>query len=524
MSDSRTTVLIILDGWGMADPKKKGNPLTPKAAPFYYSLLKKNPYAELAASGSAVGLFKNQEGNSEAGHLNIGGGRVVKQDALYVSEAIEDGTFFKNSTLVQIAKHAIKTGGAIHLAGLLSNHNSAHSTPEHLYALLDLLHEQGVKKIFLHLFTDGRDSGQHDALQHLKKLQAHCEDGDRIATVMGRLYGMDRNKNWGRTKKAFEAMTEGVGRKTTSAEEAFSIAYNSGESDEFIAPTIITHKDKPVGLVQEDDAIIFFNLRSDRIRQLTKAFVQHNFERMNMDTFKRKKIFKRVQVVSMTDFGPDLGSILVAFPSRDVRNSLVQTLCPRRQLYIAESEKFAHITYFLNGGYAQHFCDEQWVKIASDTVEDFEIDPEMKSKEVADYVIKAIQKNHFDFIAVNLANADMVGHTGNFAAAERAVMAIDAAIMRIVNAMTIAGAVGVITADHGNVEEMINPKTGETDTEHSTNPVPCIMIGAKTDMQVWKVKPGKIKKQGKLADVAPTILKMMGIKQPKLMTGKSLIA
>ncbi len=524
MSAPQTTVLVILDGWGIENPKKKGNPITPETAPFYFSLLKKNAYAELEASGTAVGLFKGQEGNSEAGHLNIGAGRVVKQDALYISEAIEDRTFFKNVALLQVSKHAKKTGGAVHLTGLLSNHNSAHSTPEHLYALLDFFRGQGIKKVFLHLFTDGRDSGQHDALQHLKKLQAHFRNGEQIATIMGRLYGMDRNKNWGRTKKAFEALTEGVGRKAATPEDAITIAYNSDETDEFISPTIITHKDKPIALIEENDVVIFFNLRSDRTRQLTKTFVQPNFERMNQDTFKRKKVFKHLQFVAMTDFGPDLANILTAFPSRDVQNSLVQVMCPRRQLYISESEKFAHITYFLNGGYAQHFCDEQWVKIASGDIEDFELDPDMKAEEIANYVVKAIEKNHFEFIAINLANADMVGHTGNFAAAEKAITAIDAALMRIVSAMTAAGSVGVVTADHGNVEEMINAKTGETDTEHSTNPVPCIIIGTKHDYQAWKVRPGKLKKTGKLADVAPTILKMMRIKQPKEMTGKSLIA
>src|SRR3989338_5637128 len=238
----QTTLLIVLDGWGIADPKSKGNAITPKTAPNYYNWLNNFPYRELEASGAAVGLFKGQEGNSEAGHLNIGAGRVVKQDALYISDAINDGTFFKNNAFHEALHHVRKYKTAVHVMGLLSNHNSAHSCPEHLYALLDLIHQEGLKKVYLHLFTDGRDSGQHDALKHLRKLQNHLSAEQRIATIMGRFYGMDRNKNWDRTQLAFEAITESNGRMVAFPEEAISIAYNSGESDEFILPTIITEK------------------------------------------------------------------------------------------------------------------------------------------------------------------------------------------------------------------------------------------------------------------------------------------
>ncbi len=524
MTSKRTTVLVILDGWGIAREDVHSNPMTSATAPHYFSLLSTFAHAELQASGVSVGLFKGQEGNSEAGHLNIGAGRVVKQDAQYVSDAISDGTFFKNDVLRQTLLQTKEEGGAVHLMGLLSNHNSAHSNPEHLYALLDLCHQEGVEKIFLHLFTDGRDSGQHDALHFLKDLQGHLYGTEKIATIMGRLYGMDRNKNWERTLLAYQALTEGKGRMAESAEEAITIAYNSGESDEFVKPTIIGKKGKPTALVQEKDAIFFFNLRSDRTRQLTKTFAQPQFEEMNADSFKRAKVYKRVRFVTMTDYGPDLPNVLTAYPSHDVKNGLVPTLCPLKQLYVAESEKFAHITYFLNGGYAQHFCDERWVKIASDTVLDFERDPEMKSKEIVDYVIAAIEGGEYDFIAVNIANADMVGHTGNFAAAERAITAVDIALSRLTKAMKEHDVQGVITADHGNVEEMVNMKTGEIDSEHSTNSVPCIIIGSKKDYTTWHLAPGKKLHPGKLADVAPTLLHMMGIAVPKEMTGKSLIA
>lgn len=520
---SPTTVLMILDGWGIGKTGDPGNPVTPLTAPFFHSLLKNSPHTELEASGLAVGLPKGQEGNSEAGHLNIGAGRIVKQDALYVSEAITDGTFFKNSAFLHPITEAKKKGGAVHLMGLLSNHNSAHSCPEHLYSLLQLCREQKVKEVYLHLFTDGRDSGQHDALKHLKKLQRHLTGNEKIATMMGRFYGMDRNKNWDRTKLAYEALTEGIGRNVSFPEEAITVAYNSGETDEFIVPTIIFEKDRPVATIREHDVIIFFNLRSDRTRQLTKSFVQPSFETVNVGSFKRNKRYKHVRFVAMTDFGPDLPGIITAYPSRDVVNSLVQWLCPRRQLYVAESEKFAHITYFFNGGYAQHFCDEQWVMISSSRIANFAIDPVMKTAEIASYVIKAIEKQEFDFIALNFANADMVGHTGDMQAGKLAVKALDTALEKIVSTMYNYGAQGIITADHGNIEEMLDARTAEVDTEHSINPVPCIVIGSKEQYKSWGVKAGQRLSKGRLADIAPTILSMMQIEKPKEMTGKSLL-
>ncbi len=512
-SKSKTTLLIILDGFGIAPAKQKGNAITPKTAPHLFGWMKKYPSTTLSASGKAVGLFPGQEGNSEAGHLNIGAGRIVKQDALYISDAIKDGTFFKNNAFEQAIHHIKKYNTAAHVMGLLSNHNSAHSTPEHLYALLDLLNEQGVKKVYLHLFTDGRDSGQHDAPMHLKKLEKHFHGTERVATVMGRLYAMDRNKNWDRTKHSYEAMVLGKGKHAQSAEEAITLAYNSGQSDEFIEPTIIQNGKAKAVTISDNDAIFFFNLRSDRARQLTKSFVQPNLEKANAGAFKRSVIPKHIRFVAMTDFGPDLPGVLTAFPSRDVDHGLVATLSPRRQLYIAESEKFAHITYFLNGGFAHHLDGEDWVKIDSNKVRDFEVDPGMKAHELAVYIVKALEKKEYEFIAVNFANADMVGHTGNIHAAEQALGALDSALNHIVEVMVKVGAQGIITADHGNAEEMINLKTGEVDSEHSVNPVPCVLINFEKRV---RLKPGK------LANVAPTILKIMGITKPKEMTAKPL--
>jgi len=523
MAKNKTTALIIMDGWGIANPKNKGNPITPENAPNYFSWLKKFPHTQLTAHGEAVGLFRGEEGNSEAGHLNLGAGRVVKQDAVYISDSIKDGTFFKNSAFHQALHHVKKYKTAVHLMGLLSNHNSAHSCPEHLYALLDLLHREGIKKVYLHLFTDGRDSGQHDAVDFLHKLEDHFYGNEKIATIMGRFYAMDRSKNWERIQRAYEAIILGKGFTAANAHDALLQAYNKGESDEFAAPTVIINNKKPVAKIEDNDVIFFFNLRSDRARELTKVFVQENFEKMNPGAFKRVHLPKNIRFMAMTDFGPDLPGILTAYPSRDVENSLVQILCPLKQMYIAESEKFAHVTYFFNGGYAQHFCDERWIKVESKIVTSYAENPKMSAKEVADLVVKAISSGEYEFICVNFANPDMVGHIGDLKAGEVAIKTIDSEVERVITALIKSGGHGIVTSDHGNIEEMINLKTGEIDTEHSVNPVPCIFVGTTTFFKNLKIAPKKKISSGKLADVAPTLLKMMNLSKPKEMTGKSLI-
>ncbi len=511
-------MLIIMDGWGIANPKNKGNPITLENAPNYFRWLKDYPNTKLIANGEAVGLFKNQEGNSEAGHMNLGAGRVVKQDAKYVSDAIDDGTFFKNPAFDQAIHHVKKYNTAVHLVGLLSNHNSAHSCPEHLYAMLDYFHQEKIAKVYLHLFTDGRDSGQHDAPQHLKLLREKFHGNEKIATIMGRFYGMDRGKNWERIKKSFDALVCCRSCRTAkSAEDALTQAYNSGETDEFIKPTVIMEKNKPIAKISDNDAVFFFNLRSDRARQLTKVFVQPDFEKVNPNSFHRQRVPKNIRFVAMTDFGPDLPSVLTAFPSRDIINSLPQVLCPLKQLYISETEKFAHVTYFFNGGYAKHFCDERWIKIESKTVDSYADCPQMSSKQMTDVIIKEIEKKTYSFICVNYPNPDMVGHTGDLEAGVMSIKTVDTEVERLLKEAKKNNITVLITADHGNAEEMINLKTGEIDTEHSTNPVPLIFVGK----EFYKKK--KKLRKGRLADVAPTILKLLGVKKPKEMTGKSLL-
>lgn len=513
----KPTVLVVLDGWGIADPAQEGNAITPKTAPNYYNWLKKYPNGKLDASGRAVGLFPNQEGNSEAGHINLGAGRVVRQDALYISDAIKDGTFFKNQAFRQAIHHAKKYKTSAHIMGLLSNHNSAHSVPEHLYALVELLRKEKLKKVYLHLFTDGRDSGQHDAPKHLRELRKRLNGYEQVATIMGRFYAMDRNKKWSRTKQAYEAMACGKGCVAQSAEAALAQSYNRGDTDEFICPTVIVKDNRPIATIKDNDVVFFFNLRSDRARQLTKAFAQKDFNHENPDSFVRKNFPKNIRFVAMSDFGPDLEGVFTAFPSRDIGNGLIQTVCPRPQLCIAESEKFAHVTYFFNGGHAKHFCEEEWDKIPSPNVDKYCDKPEMNAKKIADYVIKSLKQGKFEFILINFANPDMVGHTGDFKATKKAVSVVDKQVERIIKQITICKGQAFITADHGNAEHMINLDTGEVNTEHTTNPVPYILVNSA--VKITK----KHLPHGKLADAAPTILKMMGLEKPSEMTGKSLI-
>lgn len=510
-------VLIILDGFGLADPKNFGNAITPETAPRIFNYINEYPSTALKAHGKDVGLFPGQEGNSEAGHFNIGAGRIVAQDLVRISEAIEDGTFFKNESFEQGLFHAEKYRTAIHVMGLLTNGQSAHAHPEHLYALLDYFRQKKYSKIYLHLFTDGRDSPPHSAIHHLRELRKYMKNGEQIATIMGRFYAMDRNKLWERTERAYNAMVLGQGNcAADSAEEAITQAYNRGETDEYVCPAVIKHSDKPVAMIRDNDVIFFFNARSDRARQITKAFVQPDFQKKNPGAFKRKKYPKHIRFVAMTDFGPDLPDIFTAFPSPDLKNSLAKVIGDQyNQLYISETEKYAHVTYFINGGYAEPINGEARELIRSSEQYSYADEPEMKATELADRVIDHLNKNEFNFITVNFPNPDMVGHTGNFAAAKRAIGVVDRNVKRIVDAVLKKLGQVIITADHGNAEEMINLKTGEMMTEHTVNPVPFILVSKKT-------KGVKLRK-GKLADVAPTVLKLMEVAKPKEMTGKSLI-
>jgi len=510
----KPTILIILDGWGIAPPSR-GNAVYLAKPRNFNNLWKHYPHTELSASGRDVGLPRGQVGNSEAGHMNLGAGRRVIQDSVFISESISNGTFFKNPAFKAAARHVKKNHSRLHLMGLLSGDQSAHMYPEHLYALLNFAKEQKIPQVYLHLFTDGRDSPRESALEYLKKLEKVIKKIGigKIATVSGRYFAMDRVRNWSRTEKVYNAIVGGEDAKATSAEEAILKSYRNNITDEFILPTVIYEKGKPVATVSSQDAIIFFNLRSDRARQLAKPFAQKDF-----DGFSRAKKLNNILFVAMTEFGPDL-DVLTAYPARTVKMSLPRVLAREnlKQLYIAEAEKYAHVTYFFNGGFADPIRGEDRIKIPSPRVSTYDQKPEMSAGEVKNIVCKNIQNGTYDFILVNFANPDMVGHTGDLKAGIKAVKFVDRCVGEIINLILKKDGLVIITADHGNIEEMIYPKTGEVSTSHSKNLVPFIIVSPKSKVQSPKLK------EGILGDVAPTLLELMKIKKPREMTGESLI-
>ncbi len=505
-------VLAILDGWGLTKPSK-GNAIVIADTPNVDKFWDNYSHTTLQASGKYVGLPRNQFGNSEAGHLNLGAGRVVKQDSVIINDAISSGRFFKNPAFIDAIKYAKKNKSAIHLMGLLSGHESAHAERGHLLRLLELMKQHNVANVYIHLFTDGRDAPQHAALTYLDEVKKGFKNGEKIVSIMGRFYAMDRNKSWTRTQKAYDLLTKGTGRLVSTPEEAILQAYNRNETDEYIKPTIIAKDAKSKVTIKENDSVFFFNLRSDRARQLAKAFVQKDFGKMNPESFHRQRVFKNIKFVAMTDFGPDLGEILVAYPSEDVKDTLPMALKDYRQLYISESEKFAHVTYFFNGGYADPVDGEARIKVPSPKVKSYAMRPEMSIKDLTKIIVNSLKEKQYDFICVNFPNPDMIGHTGNLLAGVKAVEAVDKAVGQIQASVNKTNGSLIIVADHGNAEEMINLETGEVHTEHTDNVVPFIIV----NKHKYKLKTGS------LANVAPTILDMLDVKKPKLMTANSLI-
>lgn len=506
-------VLIILDGWGNS-PNKIGNAVRLAKTPNLIALTKKYPSTELLTYGRYVGLTNRQKGNSEAGHLNLGAGRIVEQDVTIISREIKEGRFFKNPAFIEAISHVLKHKSQMHLMGLLSGAQSAHVEMKHLFALLRLIAQEGVEEVYLHFFTDGRDAPQYAAIKYLRQLKKQLLGREKIASICGRFYAMDRNKSWERTGAAYNLLTEGKGIKVESVEDAILAAYNRGETDEFIQPSVVMERGKPVATIKENDSVIFFNLRSDRARQLAKVFVQKDFCFKNKGCFNRRQFFKDITFVAMTDFGPDLDHILTAYPSKDVANTLPMVLKDYRQLYIAETEKYAHVTFFFNGGYDHAVAGEERMVIPSPHVQSYVAVPQMSAWPVTKAVIKKLQSG-VEFTCVNFCNPDMIGHTGVLSAGIKAVEVCDVAVGKIVNEVLRLKGVAIITADHGNVEEMINLETGEVDTEHSIYPVPFVLVSE-------KFKKARLRK-GILADVAPTILEIFGVKKPREMTGDSLI-
>jgi 2,3-bisphosphoglycerate-independent phosphoglycerate mutase len=509
---SGPVVLLIIDGLGIAPPSQ-GNAYHLAQTPILDALIKKYPTTQLKTYGKHVGLNKGQPGNSEAGHMNMGAGRIVNQEALRINNAIEDGRFFKNPIFIQAIRHVQKNNSALHLMGMLTQNRSGHADPDHLYALLRLARENRIKKVFLHLFTDGRDSPPHAALKLTEALLRELKD-EWIATIMGRSFAMDRKKNWKQTQAAYDALVRGIGLHAESPQAAITESYNRNETDEFIPPYVLQRDGKNIASVNNKDAVIFFNFRSDRARQLTKVFVQKDFSKKNQKSFRRKKVLKNIVFVAMTDFGPDLDNTLTAYPSIEIHDTLAVALKGQRQLYICESEKYAHVNYFFNGGYPDPVANEKRIKIPSPNVISYAQTPAMSTKKISDTVLKNINK--YDFFLVNFANVDMIGHTGNLQAAVLALEVVDYEVQRLKEVVLRARGALIITSDHGNAEYMLNPKTKEVVTEHTSNPVGFTIVSNNPHITFSK---GPFS----LSSVAPTVLRLFGKKIPKAMTSKCII-
>lgn len=515
MSKKPTNILIILDGWGVA-PKSKGNAIELAKKPFFDALVKKYPYTTLGATGLAVGLIKNERSGSEAGHLNIGAGRIIKQDARIVNEEIESGKFYKNPRIIKTINRALRKKTKLHFVGLLSDADSSHSDPVHLYALLKLAKRKKVKQVYLHLFTDGRDTHKKTALIFLNELNNKIKEIGigKIATIGGRYYGMDRVKHWDRLQRAYDSMVLGEGAKSYSAEVAIKNSYKNGLTDEFIVPTVIIKKTgKPIARIKNDDTVIFFNIRSDRARHFTKLFISDEI----IGYENRQNKLKNVFICTLSDFGSDL-PVQIAYYSQAVKNSLPMAMKNFRQLYISEAEKYPHITYFLNGGHKDSIVGEIREKIASPNVFSYDQKPEMSAGEITEVIILNIKYNACDFIAVNYANADMVGHTGNLKATVTAIEFLDKCLKQVVEKVLSSGGAAIITADHGNADEMIDLKTGRELTMHSKNAVPFILI-----KEGLNKNNCELKSNGVLGNVTPTILDVLNVKKPKEMILGSLI-
>ncbi len=522
----RPVVLIINDGWGVA-PDNDGNAISRAKLPNYHEYLKDYPAMTLYASGNEVGLLFGEMGNSEVGHLNIGAGRVYYQTCPRIDKEISEGSFSSNKALQGAFEHARKNQSALHLVGLVSSGN-VHASQEHLYALLDLCRqEKFVKEVYIHVILDGRDAVYNSGKEFVTRLIEKTKElkVGKIASISGRYYAMDRDNRWDRCEKAYRAMAEGVAEQTGNDPlVVIEEAYGRKNYDEEFIPTVIMEKNEPVAKVKEKDAIIFFNFRPDRARQLTKAFVLPGFNK-----FERNYI-KDLYFVTLTEYEKDL-PVVVAYNPVIVRNSLAETLSKAglKQLHIAETEKYAHVTFFLNGTIEDAFPGEERILIPSPKVSSYDEAPEMSASEVSKETVKAIDSGKFDFIVTNFANADMVGHTGDLAGTIKGCEVIDKALGNVVDHCLARNGIVLVTADHGNAEEVVNLQTGEKDKEHSTNPVPLLVIGKDFMGQAGPSgdpPEGDLSLMhpvGVLADIAPTVLALLGVEKPPEMTGRALI-
>lgn len=510
MERPRPLALFILDGYGISE-KEEGNAVRAAATPHLDQLFEKYPNNILQASGEAVGLPEGQMGNSEVGHLNLGAGRIVYQDYTRINKAVKEKTLRENQVLKNAVNHVQKHDRALHLMGLLSD-GGVHSHIKHLFGLLAMADKANLDRVYVHTILDGRDTPPRSAIKYVEQLEEKLEElgTGEIATVSGRYYSMDRDNRWDRTKKAYDALVLGQGVEAGSAVGAVENSYEKDKNDEFVLPTVIKKKGKPVATVKDNDAFIFFNFRADRARQITRALGLDGFDKFQRPEEHPRDLF----YVCMTEYDESF-DLPIAFPPATIDKLFAEVLSSNnlRQLRIAETEKYAHVTFFFNGGEEQKFEGEDRKLIPSPRIDTYDLQPEMSAYKVTDALMERIESDKYDVIILNFANPDMVGHTGFFEAAVAAIEAVDECVGRLVPAILDKGGQILLTADHGNSEQMQDEK-GEPHTAHTTNPVPLIYIGGPEGVKV---------KSGILADVAPTLIDILGLEKPEAMTGQSLL-
>jgi len=506
---NKLTMLMILDGFG-ENEEENANAVKLANTPNIDRLMKTCPTTKIYTSGLNVGLPDGQMGNSEVGHTNIGAGRIVYQELTRITKSIEDGDFFSNPELVEAIENCKKHNSKLHIMGLLSD-GGVHSHIRHLFALLELAKRKDFEDVYVHCFMDGRDTSPSAGEMYITELEKKMREKGigKIASISGRFYSMDRDKRWERTKKAYEALVHGEGEKAVSAIATIEDSYQKEIFDEFIVPTVITNGEEPIATIGKNDSVIFFNFRPDRARQITRALVDKEFKE-----FETKKDLD-LYYVCMTSYDETMPNVKIAYKKEELTNTFGEYIASQglTQLRIAETEKYAHVTFFFNGGEEKQYNGEDRILIPSPKVETYDMKPEMSAYEVTDKVVEAINSEKYDCIILNYANPDMVGHTGSLEAAIKAIEAVDECVGRVVEAVQAKEGVLIITADHGNAEQMVDYKTGEPHTAHTTNHVPLILVG------IENVKL----KEGKLADLAPTMLQIMELHKPQEMTGESII-
>ena len=505
---SKKALLMILDGWGLGD-QKKDDVIFNTPTPYWDYLMNTYPHSQLQASGENVGLPDGQMGNSEVGHLNIGAGRVVYQDLVKINRACADNSILKNPEIVAAFSYAKENGKNVHFMGLTSN-GGVHSSLVHLFKLCDIAKEYNIDNTFIHCFMDGRDTDPKSGKGFIEELSAHCEkSAGKIASIIGRYYAMDRDKRWERVKEAYDLLVEGKGKQAECMVKAMEESYAEGVTDEFIKPIVHVENGKPVAVIEEGDVVIFFNYRNDRAKELTVVLTQQDMPEAGMHTI------PGLQYFCMTPYDASFKGVHILFDKENVSNTLGEYLAAKglNQLHIAETEKYAHVTFFFNGGRETPYDNEDRILVPSPKVATYDLKPEMSAYEVKDKLVAAINENKYDFIVVNFANGDMVGHTGIYEAIEKAVVAVDACVKDVIEAAKAQDYEAIIIADHGNADHALN-EDGTPNTAHSLNPVPCVYV---TENKAAKVEDGR------LADVAPTILKIMGLEAPAEMNGNVLI-